>query len=154
MKLKMSEEQYRVLVLCTGNSARSQMAAGLINAQLSDRFAAFSAGTRPAGYVHPQAIVALQEIGIDIADQRSKSADEFRGTPFDVVITVCDNAAENRPVWLGEGKRVHIGFPDPAAAAPEDQAQEFRAVRDAIQQHILGYLRGWQPDADRRQHGH
>ena len=154
MKLKMNEDKYRVLVLCTGNSARSQMAEGLINAQLSDRFAAFSAGTRPAGYVHPQAIAALQEIGIDIADQRSKSADEFRGTPFDVVMTVCDDAAENCPVWLGGGQRVHIGFPDPAAAAPEEQAQQFRAVRDAIQQHIIGYLRGWQPDADRRQHGH
>ena len=154
MSVNMNEAKYRVLVLCTGNSARSQMAEGLINAPLADRFVAFSAGTRPAGYVHPQAIAALREIGIDIADHRSKSADEFKGTPFDVVITVCDDAAENCPVWLDQGQRVHIGFPDPAAAAPDEQAHQFRAVRDAIQQHILGYLRDWQPDAKRRQHDH
>jgi arsenate reductase len=150
----MNEDQYRVLVLCTGNSARSQMAEGLINAQLADRFVAFSAGTRPAGYVHPQAIAALREIGIDIADHRSKSTDEFKGTAFDVVITVCDDAAENCPVWLGKGQRVHIGFPDPAAAALDEQARQFRVVRDAIHDQILGYLRNWQPDAKRRQHDH
>ena len=144
MSLNMTEDKYRVLVLCTGNSARSQMAEGLINAQLADRFVAFSAGTRPAGYVHPQAIAALAEIGIDISQHRSKSTDEFRGAPFDVVITVCDNAAEDCPVWLGRGQRVHIGFPDPAAAVPNEQAQQFRTVRDAIQQRLLGYLRDWQ----------
>jgi arsenate reductase (thioredoxin) len=154
MSLKMTDDKYRVLVLCTGNSARSQMAEGLINAQLADRFAAQSAGTRPAGYVHPQAIAALAEIGIDISAQRPKSTDEFKGTPFDVVITVCDDAAENCPVWLGQGQRVHLGFPDPAAAAPEQQAQQFRAVRDAIQDQILTYLRNWQPAATRRNHDH
>jgi arsenate reductase len=147
MSLNMDENKYRVLVLCTGNSARSQMAEGLINAQLADRFVAFSAGTQPAGYVHPQAIAALREIGIDISDHRSKSADEFRSMPLDVVVTVCDDAAENCPVWLGKGRRVHIGFPDPAAAAPDQQVQQFRVVRDAIQHQILGYLRGWQPTA-------
>ena len=152
MSVNVNEDKCRVLVLCTGNSARSQMAEGLINAQLADRFVAFSAGTQPAGYVHPQAIAALREIGIDIADHRSKSTDEFRDAPFDVVITVCDDAAENCPVWLGQGQRVHIGFPDPAAALPDEQAQQFCAVRDAIQQDILGYLRDWQPDAKRRQH--
>ncbi|HTP07142.1 MAG TPA: arsenate reductase ArsC [Anaerolineae bacterium] len=140
----MSDEKYRVLVLCTGNSARSQMAEGLINAQLADRFVAFSAGTQPAGYVHPQAIAALAEIGIDISDQRSKPINEFKDTPFDVVITVCDDAAENCPVWLGQGQRVHIGFPDPAAAPLDGQAAQFRAVRDAIQRQLLGYLRDWQ----------
>jgi arsenate reductase len=119
------------------------MAEGLINAQLADRFVAFSAGTRPAGYVHPQAIAALHETGIDISAHRSKSVVEFKDTPFDVVITVCDDAAENCPVWLGQGRRVHIGFPDPAAAPPAEQALHFRAVRDAIQQQILGYLRDW-----------
>ena len=143
MSVKMNEGKYRVLVLCTGNSARSQMGEGLINAQLSDRFVAFSAGTRPSGYVHPQAIAAMREIDIDISRQRSKSTDEFKGTPFDVVITVCDNAAEDCPVWLGQGQRVHIGFPDPAAAAPDEQAEQFRAVREAIQQQVLGYLRNW-----------
>ncbi len=150
----MNRSLYRVLVLCTGNSARSQMAEGLINAQLADRFAACSAGTRPTGYVHPQAIAALREIGIDISQQRSKSAEELRHEPFDVVITVCDDAAENCPVWLGPGERVHIGFPDPAAAPPEEQAQQFRAVRDAIQDQISSYLRSWQPDARRRNHDH
>jgi arsenate reductase (thioredoxin) len=150
MSLNMADGNYHVLVLCTGNSARSQMAEGLINAQLADRFVAQSAGTKPAGYVHPQAIAALREIGIDISDHRSKSTDEFKGTSFDVVITVCDSAAENCPVWLGKGQRVHIGFPDPAAAAPDQQAQQFRAVRDAIQDQLLGYLRGWQPEAKER----
>jgi arsenate reductase len=154
MNLMRDQDKYRVLVLCTGNSARSQMAEGLINAQLADRFVAFSAGTRPAGYVHPQAIAALREIGIDISQRRSKSAEEFRQAPFDVVITVCDDAAENCPVWLGQGQRVHIGFPDPAAAAPAQQAQQFRLVRDAIQHQLLSYLRDWQPEAPRRNHGH
>ena len=154
MSKNMNGDKYRVLVLCTGNSARSQMAEGLINAQLADRFVAQSAGTRPAGYVHPQAIAALREIGIDIADHRSKSADEFKGMLFDVVITVCDDAAENCPVWLGQEQRVHIGFPDPATAAPDKQARQFRVVRDAIQQHVLSYLRNWQPDVKRRQHDH
>jgi arsenate reductase len=154
MNLMRDQDKYRVLVLCTGNSARSQMAEGLINAQLADRFVAFSAGTRPAGYVHPQAIAALREIGIDISQRRSKSAEEFRQVPFDVVITVCDDAAENCPVWLGQGQRVHIGFPDPAAAVPAQQVQQFRLVRDAIQHQLLSYLRDWQPEAPRRNHGH
>ena len=154
MSMNMNKDKYRVLVLCTGNSARSQMAEGLINAQLADRFAASSAGTQPAGCVHPQAIAALREIGIDISGQRSKSAEEFQQVPFDVVITVCADAAENCPVWLGPGQRVHIGFPDPAAAAPEQQARQFRAVRDTIQQQLLGYLRNWQPAAGRRNHDH
>ncbi len=152
MNMKLNE-RYRVLVLCTGNSARSQMAEGLINAQLADRFVAFSAGIRPAGYVHPQAIAALREIGVDISGQQSKAADVFRQVPFDVVITVCDDAAENCPVWLGQGQRVHMGFPDPAAAPLEQQPQQFRAVRDAIQDQLLSYLRAWQPDANRREHG-
>jgi arsenate reductase len=150
MSSNMTDHKYRVLVLCTGNSARSQMAEGLINAQLADRFVAQSAGTQPAGYVHAQAIAALREIGIDISDHRSKSIDEFKGTAFDVVITVCDNAAENCPVWLGQGQRVHIGFPDPAAAPPDRQAQQFRAVRDAIQDRLLDYLRRWQPEVNGR----
>ncbi len=154
MSLNMDANKYRVLVLCTGNSARSQMAEGLINAQLADRFVAFSAGTRPAGYVHPQAIAALREIGIDISQHRSKAVEEFRQEPFDVVVTVCDDAAEDCPVWLGQGQRVHIGFPDPAVAEPEQQARQFCAVRDAIQQQLLAYLRSWQPDARRRTHDH
>ena len=150
MNVRMNSEKYRVLVLCTGNSARSQMAEGLINAQLSDRFEAHSAGTQPTGRVHPEAIAALQEIGIDISQQRSKSTDEFNGQAFDIVITVCDDAAENCPVWLGQGQRVHIGFPDPAAAPRAQQPQQFRDVRDAMRAQLLAYLQDWQPEAERR----
>ncbi|HZY42451.1 MAG TPA: arsenate reductase ArsC [Anaerolineae bacterium] len=143
-------DKYRVLVLCTGNSARSQMAEGLITAQLADRFVAYSAGTRPTGRVHPEAIAALREIGIDISQQRSKSIDEYINYHFDLAITVCDDAAENCPVWLGRGQKVHIGFPDPAAAPPDQQPQQFRAVRDAIQTQLISYLKQWQPDIQRR----
>jgi arsenate reductase len=137
------DTRLRVLILCTGNSARSQMAEGLVNARLGERFVAYSAGTAPTGHVHPQAIAALAEAGIDIRAQRSKSIAELPTTDFDLVITVCDNAAETCPVWLGQGRRVHIGFPDPAAAPPAQQPAAFRAVRDAIEQKLLGYLRGW-----------
>ena len=150
MSTMMKNGRYRVLVLCTGNSARSQMAEGLINAQLADRFVAYSAGTRPTGRVHPEAITALRDIGIDIQQQRSKSIDEYIDYQFDLAITVCDDAAENCPVWLGRGQKVHIGFPDPAAAPPDQQAQQFRAVRDAIQAQLISYLKQWQPDTERR----
>ena len=149
MSLNMNDK-YRVLVLCTGNSARSQLAEGLINAQLADRFVAYSAGTRPTGRVHPEAIAALREIGIDISQQRSKSLDEYIGYRFDLVITVCADAAENCPVWLGRGPKVHIGFPDPAAAPPDQQPLQFRAVRDAIQDQLIPYLKQWPPDTPRR----
>jgi arsenate reductase len=134
----------RILFLCTGNSARSQMAEGLVNHLLSDEWEAHSAGTAPSGYVHPLAIETMAELGIDISGQRSKSADEFRDADFDLVITVCDDAAENCPVWLGRGRRVHLGFTDPAAAAGSDEERRavFRQVRDEIRQRVLGYLMG------------
>lgn len=126
----------KVLFLSTGNSCRSQMAEAIINAQMGDIWEAFSAGTQPMGYVHPLAIAALKEIGIDIASRavRSKSADEFRNVAFDLVVTVCDDAAEKCPVWLGQGKRVHLGFHDPAKAIGNDEQvmAAFRAVRDDI----------------------
>lgn len=133
-----------VLVLCTGNSARSHLAEALINARLGDRWHAVSAGTDPAGYVHPLALRVLSEAGIQ-HEGRSKSVDEFRDATFDVVITVCDDAAENCPVWLGPGKRVHIGFPDPAKAAgtEEEKLAVFRQVRDGIAEQVLGYLESW-----------
>ena len=118
----------KVLFLCTGNSCRSQMAEAIVNARFSREWQAFSAGTKPAGYVHPKAILVLLEIGID-HQGRSKLADEFRDIDFDKVITVCDSAAENCPVWLGKGKRMHHSFPDPAAT---NDINDFRAVRDAI----------------------
>jgi len=136
----------RVLFLCTGNSCRSQMAEGLVGASLGDRFEAHSAGTSPAGYVHPRAVQAMREIGADISSQRSKSVDEFRHQAFDLVITVCDDAAENCPVWLGQGARVHLGFPDPAHASGSDPeiAQAFRGVRDRMRTQVLDYLNHWE----------
>lgn len=127
----------KVLFLCTGNSCRSQMAEAIVNARLGDEWQAFSAGTKPAGYVHPKAIAALAEIGIR-HEGRSKSVDEFRDADFDLVVTVCDSAAEECPVWLGKGKRVHHGFPDPAQT---DDMEDFRRVRDAIEREILPLLR-------------
>jgi arsenate reductase len=136
------DKRYRVLILCTGNSARSQMAEGLVNHFLGEVWEACSAGTQPAGYVHPLAIEAMTELGINLSDQRSKSVDELRHAHFDVVVTVCDEAAENCPVWLGAGNVVHIGFPDPARApgGHDEKLAVFREVRDAIHVQVLGYL--------------
>jgi arsenate reductase len=132
----------RVLFLCTGNSARSQMAEGLVNHFLGDKWEAQSAGTQPAGYVHPLAIRALLELGINISNQRSKSTDEFLDERFDLVVTVCDAAAENCPVWLRGGRVVHIGFPDPARANGTyvERLEVFRRVRDAIRDRVFEYL--------------
>ncbi len=132
----------RVLFVCTGNSARSQMSEGMVNHYLKKNWEAVSAGTRPSGYVHPLAIRAMAELGIDITDHRSKHTDEFREVAFDLVVTVCDNAARNCPAWLGKGRVVHMGFPDPAAAtgSEAEQLAAFRQVRDAIRQQVLGYL--------------
>ncbi len=131
----------KVLFLCTGNSARSQMAEAIVNERLGGEWTAVSAGTQPAGYVHPAAIKALAELGIEHTG-RSKGADEFRGMPFDLVVTVCDDAAENCPVWLGKGRRAHLGFPDPAKVKGSDAEvlAAFRAVRDDIARKIPALL--------------
>lgn len=126
----------RVLFLCTGNSCRSQMAEAIINTRLKGEWQAFSAGTKPAGYVHPKAMDVLNEIGIQ-HEGRSKLADEFRGQDFDLVVTVCDSAAEECPVWLGKGKRVHHSFPDPAKT---DNIEDFRSVRDDIERTLIPLL--------------
>lgn len=126
----------KVLFLCTGNSCRSQMAEAIVNAQLGDRWEAVSAGTKPAGFVHPKALAALAEIGIEHTG-RSKLADEFKGVDFDLVITVCDSAAEECPLWLGKGKRLHHSFPDPAKT---DDMDDFRKVRDDIAHEIITLL--------------
>ncbi len=118
----------KVLFLCTGNSCRSQMAEAIVNSRLGEKWNAISAGTRPAGLVHPLAIEVLREIGIEHSGA-SKSVDSFYETGFDLVITVCDSAAEECPVWLGKGNRVHHSFPDPAKTGLID---DFRSVRDAI----------------------
>lgn len=131
----------KVLFLCTGNSCRSQMAEAIVNARLGDRWQAFSAGTRPAGTVHPKAIAALAEIGIQ-HHGRSKSAEEYRDLDFNVVVTVCDSAAEECPVWIGKGMRRHHSFPDPAIAkgSEEEVMDVFRSVRDDIQKEMVRLL--------------
>ncbi len=136
------DQKSRVLILCTGNSARSQIAEAIVNHDLGETWQAFSAGTQPAGYVHPYVIKVLAEIGID-HHGISKSIDAFRGQDFDAVITVCDDAAENCPVWLGKGKREHIGFPDPAKieGIEEDQIASFRQVRDDIRTKVVAFLK-------------
>ena len=118
------------------------MAEGLVNHYLGEEWEAYSAGTNPAGYVHPLAVQAMAELGIDISHQRSKSAGEFRGLDFDDVVTVCDAAAENCPVWLGNGHKVHIGFEDPARASgsEEERLAVFRRVRDEIYRQIFPLL--------------
>ena len=134
--------KYRVLILCTGNSCRSQMAEGLINHFLGDTWQAHSAGTEPAGYVHPLAVAAMQELGIDISGSESSHVDAYRSEHFDHVITVCDDAAENCPLWLGQGRVTHITFPDPAKAggSPAEQMAVFQQVRDDIRHKLLAFL--------------
>jgi len=136
-------DKKKVLFLCTGNSCRSQMAEAIVNARLGEAWQAYSAGTQPAGYVHPLAVRVLREIGI-AHKGRSKRADEYRDLPFDLVVTVCDDAAENCPVWLGQGRRVHLGFPDPAKAtgSEEQVLAVFRQVRDDIATRVSALLAG------------
>jgi arsenate reductase len=133
----------KILFLCTGNSCRSQMAEAIVNARLGDEWEAVSAGTKPAGYVHPKAVTALREIGIQHGG-RSKQADEFKGVDFDLVVTVCDSAAEECPLWLGKGMKLHHSFPDPAKVEGNDEEimAAFRAVRDAIAKEIPPLLNG------------
>jgi arsenate reductase (thioredoxin) len=128
--------QRKVLFLCTGNSCRSQMAEAIVNTRLAGEWEAVSAGTNPAGYIHPKALQVLEEIGIHHTG-RSKRVDEFQGQDFDLVVTVCDSAAEECPVWLGKGKRIHNSFPDPAKT---DNIDDFRQVRDDIEQRLIPLL--------------
>lgn len=131
------ERKIRVLFVCTHNSARSQMAEGLLNALLGDRYEAASAGTEPRG-VHPLAVQVMDEIGVDIRHHRSKSVDEFREEWFDVVVTVCDHAKETCPFFPNARRRMHRSFPDPSAVEdPREQLETFRKVRDAIREWIL-----------------
>jgi arsenate reductase len=118
------------------------MAEGLVNRFLAAEWQAFSAGTRPSGYVHPLAIKAMAEEGIDISTNESTSVAVYQDETFDLVITVCDQAAEDCPAWLGGGKVIHISFPDPAEARgmEEEKLAVFRSVRDDIRQRIFLYL--------------
>jgi arsenate reductase len=138
----------RILVLCTGNSARSQMGEGLFRAEGSDGFEVSSAGTRP-GSVRPEAIVVMQEIGIDISGHRSKSVDEFSGESFDYVITVCDNARDNCPVFPAGVTRLHWSFEDPAAVegSEAERLSAFRRIRDRIHERVRTFLRDQEANA-------
>ena len=131
----------RVLILCTGNSARSQMAEGLLRQDAGDFFEVFSAGVKST-FVRPQAIEAMREVGIDISGQHSKSVEEFLDEEFDYVITVCDNANEQCPVFPGRTKRIHWSFEDPAAASGDEAAKltVFRRVRDQIRQQLRTWV--------------
>ncbi len=132
----------RVLILCTANSARSQMAEGLLRHDAGDGFEVQSAGTC-ATQVRPEAIQVLKEIGIDISGHRSKTVDEFAGQSFDYVLTVCDRAKESCPVFPGHGNRIHHSFDDPASAQGNEEARlaEFRRVRDQIREYLIGFAR-------------
>ena len=127
----------RVLFLCTANSCRSQMAEGITNHFWSDWLEAFSAGTN-ASFVNPTAIEVLKEIGIDISKHRSKDLSEFDGQMFDYVITLCGNANETCPLYIGGTKKIHIGFDDPtkATGTPDEVMREYRRVRDEIKMRL------------------
>ena len=135
------ENKLRVLILCTGNSARSQMAKGLLRHLGGTRYEVFSAGTKPAG-VNPLAIEAMREVGIDISTQRSKSVAEFAGQEFAAVITVCDNAAEECPIFPGAPQRAHWSLPDPAAVSGTEQEKlgAFRKVREELERRIQAFV--------------
>jgi arsenate reductase len=135
-------DKKRVLILCTGNSARSQMAEGLLRHDAGDRFDVYSAGTSPRPIL-PEAIAVMREIGIDISGQRSKSVEELADQAFDYVLTVCDQAKESCPVFPSTAVTFHQSFEDPAAfeGPPEQRLACFRRVRDELRQ----YLRGFPP---------
>jgi len=138
-----------VLILCTGNSCRSHLAEGILRAAAGDLINVQSAGSKPAGYVHPKAIAAMSEIGIDIASHRSKHMNEFLQQPVHTVITVCGNADQACPVFPGQVHRHHWGFDDPAHATGSDEEvmAVFRRVRDEIRRVFEAYAAGWKAGA-------
>jgi arsenate reductase (thioredoxin) len=133
-----------VLILCTGNSCRSHLAEGILRACAGDLVEVFSAGSRPAGFVHPLAIQVMEEIGIDLSSHRSKHWDEFQQIPVETVITVCGHADQACPLFPGQANRHHWGFEDPAAATGSDEEKlaTFRRVRDEIRRVFTAYADG------------
>ena len=133
-----------VLILCTGNSCRSQLAEGFLRAAAGELIDVQSAGSKPAGYVHPKAVQVMQEVGIDISSHRSKHFDEFLNQKIETVITVCGNADQACPIFPGQVNRYHWGFDDPARAAGTDEEQltVFRRVRDDIRRVFEAYAAG------------
>ena len=134
--------QRRVLILCTGNSARSQMAEGLVRSFGEERFEVFSAGTKPST-VRPEAIAVMSELGIDLSCHRSKHVQEFDGQHFDYVITVCDVANESCPVLPGDTERIHWSLPDPAAVegSETERLAAFRRVRDTLAETLRDFIK-------------
>lgn len=138
-------DKRNVLILCTGNSCRSHMAEGILRHLAGDLFEVSSAGSKPAGYVHPLAIEVLGELGIDISSHTSKHLDQFLDAGVEVVITVCDNANESCPVFPGQLARHHWPFEDPPKAARpgESEIDAFRRIRDEIHQTLAAYVDGY-----------
>jgi arsenate reductase len=136
---KLLVRQKRVLILCTGNSCRSQMAQGWINYLMKGSWEARSAGTAPAEHVHPLAVRVMAEEGIDISSHAPQHVDRFVGEPWDLVVTVCDSAAETCPTFPGKVEKIHVSFPDPAAATgtEDERLPVFRQVRDDIRHRLL-----------------
>jgi arsenate reductase len=134
-------DKKRVLILCTGNSARSQMAERLLRHDAGEQFDVESAGTKP-NLVRPEAVAVMQEIGIDIRGHRSKHVDEFGAQQFDYVITVCDNARETCPVYFGKAQKLHHNFEDPAAltGSEEQKLALFRRVRDELRSYLRQFV--------------
>ncbi len=145
-------EVKKVLFLCTGNSARSQMAEGFLNALGSGNWRAKSGGLFPS-YVHPLAIRAMSEIGIDISQQTSKSMDSFLEEKFDYIITLCDHAAKACPTFPGQAKRLHWSLEDPAVAigTVEERLIVFRKVRDEIKERIKGLIESESPQTSSKE---
>ena len=135
-------DKKRVLILCTGNSARSQMGEGLLRHDAGDRFTVESAGTKPSS-VRPEAIAVMKEVGIDITSHRSKHVDEFARQDFDYVLTVCDNAKETCPVVFGRATRLHHSFNDPAGVegSEERRLAAFRQVRDELRSYLKSFAK-------------
>lgn len=130
----------RILILCTGNSSRSQMAEGLLRHDAGDSFEVFSAGVNPSR-VRPEAITVMREIGIDLSSARSKHVDEFAGQKFDLVFTVCDNARESCPIFPGSYVTIHHSFADPAECngSEEEKLALFRKVRDQVREYLRNF---------------
>jgi arsenate reductase len=143
MDARSPNRRKRVLILCTGNSCRSQMAEGWVNQLLKDRWEAHSAGIAPAPRVHPLAIRVMAEVGIDISSQVPHHVDRFVREPWDVVVTVCDSAAETCPTFPGRVERIHVAFADPTGAtgSEDEQLTAFRRLRDDMRDRLLAAIR-------------
>ncbi|MBI5381147.1 MAG: arsenate reductase ArsC [Opitutae bacterium] len=141
-----------ILILCTGNSCRSHLAEGVLRAVAGDQFDVQSAGSKPAGYVHPLAIRVMQEIGIDLSGHRSKPLTEFLAASVETVITVCGNADQACPIFPGQVNRHHWPFDDPAHATgnEEEKLAVFRRVRDEIRRTFTAYADGRRDQAKRK----